>query len=90
MFDLADDAPLSKESIDRVLNNPPFHENNAIRDAVAWQMFSESRDVLRPGGELWVVGNHHLAYQAKLKRLFGNCKLVASNDRFVVLQAVRA
>jgi 16S rRNA (guanine1207-N2)-methyltransferase len=90
MFDLADDAPLSKGSIDRVLNNPPFHENNAIRDAVAWQMFSESRDVLRPGGELWVVGNHHLAYQAKLKRLFGNCKLVASNDRFVVLQAVRA
>ena len=90
MFDLANDAPLSKGSIDRVVNNPPFHETHAIRDAVAWQMFAESRDVLRPGGELWVVGNHHLAYQAKLKRLFGNCDRVASNARFVVLRAVRA
>jgi hypothetical protein len=42
-----------------VLNNPPVHENHAIGDATAWQMFTESRDVLQPGGELWVVGNRH-------------------------------
>ena len=90
MFDMADGAPLSKDSIDRVLNNPPFHENHAICDAVASQMFAESRDALRRGGELWVVGNRHLAYQAKLKRLFGNCDPVAINARFVVLRAFRA
>jgi len=90
VFEVANGAPPSKGSIDRVLNNPPFHENHAIGDATAWQMFTESRDVLRPGGELWVVGNRHLAYQAKLKRLFGNCDLVASNARFVVLRASRA
>jgi 23S rRNA (guanine1835-N2)-methyltransferase len=56
-----------------VLNNPPFHENHAIGDATAWQMFTESRDWLQPGGELWVVGNRHLAYHAKLKRRFGKC-----------------
>jgi 23S rRNA (guanine1835-N2)-methyltransferase len=89
MFDLANHAPLSKGSIDRVLNNPPFHENHVTRDAAAWQMFTESRDVLRRGGELWVVGNHHLAYQAKLKRLFGNCNRIASNARFVVLRALK-
>ena len=87
MFDLANGASLSKGSIDVVLNNPPFHENHAIGDATAWQMFTESRDVLRPRGELWVVGNRHLAYHAKLKRLFGKCDLVASNSRFVVLRA---
>jgi 16S rRNA (guanine1207-N2)-methyltransferase len=89
VFDVANGDPLSTGSIDRVLNNPPFHENHAIGDATAWQMFTESRDVLRPCGELWVVGNRHLAYHAKLKRLFGNCDLVASNARFVVLQASR-
>ena len=89
VFDVANGAPLSKGSIDRVLNNPPFHENHAIGDATAWQMFTESRDVLRPGGELWVVGNRHLAYHAKLKRLFGTCD-VESNDRFVVLRACRS
>jgi 23S rRNA (guanine1835-N2)-methyltransferase len=90
MFDIANGAPLSNGSIDRVLNNPPFHENHAIGEATAWQMFTESRDVLRPGGELWVVGNRHLAYQPKLKRLFGNCDLIAGNAKFVVLRALRA
>ena len=90
VFEVANGAPLSKGSVDRVLNNPPFHENYAIGDATASQMFTESRDVLRRGGDLWVVGNRHLAYQAKLKRLFGNCDLVASNARFAVLRALRA
>ena len=72
-----------------MLNNPPFHVDQAVGDAIAWQMFSESRAALRHGGELWVVGNRHLAYHAKLKRLFGNCEVVASNSKFVVLLAVR-
>jgi 16S rRNA (guanine1207-N2)-methyltransferase len=90
MFEIANGAPLSKGSIDRVLNNPPFHENHALCDAIASQMVTESRDLLRRGGELWVVGNRHLGYQAKLKNLFGNCDLVASKTRFVVLRAFRA
>ena len=89
MFDL-DGAPLSKGSVDLVLNNPPFHDNHAIGDATAWEMFSESREALRPNGELWAVGNRHLAYHAKLKRLFGNCEVVASNAGFVVLRAVKS
>ena len=89
VFDLASGVPPPKGTIDRVLNNPPFHEDHAIGDATAWRMFTESRDVLKRGGELWVVGNRHLAYHAKLKRLFGNCDLIASNARFVVLRASR-
>ena len=90
MFDMANGAALLQGSIDRVLNNPPFHENHAICDAMASEMFSESRAVLRRGGDLWVVGNRHLAYQAKLKHIFGNCEQVASNAGFVVLRAFRA
>jgi 23S rRNA (guanine1835-N2)-methyltransferase len=90
MFEMSNGAPPLKRSIDRVVNNPPFHENHALCDAIASQMFAESRDVLRRGGELWVVGNRHLYYEAKLKRLFGNCELVAGNARFVVLRAVRS
>jgi 16S rRNA (guanine1207-N2)-methyltransferase len=52
-------------------------------------MFTGSRAALRPGGELWVVGNRHLGYHVKLKRVFGNCDVVASNPKFVVLRAVR-
>jgi len=47
------------------------------------------RRVLRPGGELCIVGNRHLNYHVKLKRLFGNVEQLAANRKFVVLSARR-
>jgi 16S rRNA (guanine1207-N2)-methyltransferase len=76
-------------TVDLVLNNPPFHNHRATTDATAWRMFTGSRAALRRGGELWVVGNRHLGYHAKLRRLFGNCEVVASDPKFVVLRAVK-
>ncbi|MGW5034621.1 methyltransferase [Streptomyces nigra] len=76
-------------SVDLVLNNPPFHSHQATTDATAWRMFTGARRALRPGGELWVVGNRHLGYHVKLRRLFGNSVVVASDPKFVVLRAVR-
>lgn len=76
-------------SVDLVLNNPPFHSHQATTDATAWRMFTGARRVLRPGGELWVVGNRHLGYHVKLRRLFGNSQLVAGDPKFVVLKAVK-
>ncbi|MBA2813229.1 methyltransferase [Streptomyces sp. KM273126] len=76
-------------SVDLVLNNPPFHSHQATTDATAWRMFQGARRALRPGGELWVVGNRHLGYHVKLRRLFGNSELVAGDAKFVVLRAVR-
>jgi 23S rRNA (guanine1835-N2)-methyltransferase len=82
-------AGASAASVDLVLNNPPFHSHQATTDATAWRMFTGSRAALRPGGELWVVGNRHLGYHVKLKRVFGNCETVAGNPKFVVLRAVK-
>ncbi|MEU0675416.1 methyltransferase [Streptomyces sp. NPDC006172] len=76
-------------SVDLVLNNPPFHSHQATTDATAWRMFTGARRALRPGGELWVVGNRHLGYHVKLRRLFGNSELVAGDRKFVVLKAVK-
>lgn len=80
---------VEKNSVERVLCNPPFHINRAMNDEVAWQMFKQSRDVLKDKGELWVIGNRHLAYHAKLKHLFGNCDVIASNKKFTLLRSVR-
>ncbi len=76
-------------SVDLVLNNPPFHSHQATTDATARRMFGGARRALRPGGELWVVGNRHLGYHVTLRRIFGNSELVASDAKFVVLRAVR-
>ncbi|MFG2906553.1 methyltransferase [Kitasatospora sp. NPDC048286] len=85
---LAADA-VAPGSVDLVLNNPPFHSHQATTDATARRMFTGAKRALRPGGELWVVGNRHLGYHVKLRRLFGNCQLVAGNPKFVVLRAVK-
>ncbi|MCH1925277.1 methyltransferase [Shewanella sp. C32] len=74
---------------DLVLCNPPFHQGEAITDHIAWQMFVDAKKRLREGGMLQVVGNRHLGYHIKLKRLFGNCETVAGNQKFVILRAKR-
>lgn len=76
-------------SVDLVLNNPPFHTHQATSGATAWRMFSGARAALRPGGELWVVGNRHLDYHVKLRKLFGNCQVASGGPKFVVLRAVK-
>ncbi|MEV7388630.1 MULTISPECIES: methyltransferase [unclassified Streptomyces] len=82
-------AGVADGSVDVVLNNPPFHSHQATTDATAWRMFAGAKRALRPGGELWVVGNRHLGYHVTLRRLFGNSRLVAGDPKFVVLKAVK-
>jgi 16S rRNA (guanine1207-N2)-methyltransferase len=80
---------LRSDSADLIVCNPPFHQGRVQQDDVAWKMFTGAKRVLRPGGELWVVGNRHLEYYGKLKRAFGNSQLIASNSRFQVIRALR-
>lgn len=77
------------EPFDLVLCNPPFHQAHVVGDQVARQMFTQSRRHLRSGGELWVVGNRHLEYHLKLRRLFGDCRQIAAHPKFVVLAATK-
>ncbi|KXF79805.1 methyltransferase [Enterovibrio coralii] len=76
-----------KDSADLVLCNPPFHQLHAVTDHIAWQMFCDARRVLEPKGRIVVIGNRHLGYHAKLKRLFGNAQVIASNQKFVIVEA---
>ena len=52
-------------------------------------MFQQARAALVAGGELWVVGNRHLAYHIKLKRLFSEVHQLAATAKFVILRAIR-
>jgi len=72
-----------------VLCNPPFHQVHSIGDQIAWAMFTQSREALDTGGEMWIVGNRHLGYHIKLKKVFGNCRTIATNPKFVILAATK-
>lgn len=75
--------------VDLVLCNPPFHQQNTVTDHIAFQMFKDARRALNRSGELRIIGNRHLDYPQKLKRLFGGYKVVASDRKFSILSAIK-
>ncbi len=77
-----------KASLDLVLCNPPFHQSNTIGDFIAWQMFSDARYALKKGSLLRVIGNSHLGYQTKLKKIFAQSVIVAQNKKFMIIDAI--
>ncbi|EAZ2418343.1 23S rRNA (guanine(1835)-N(2))-methyltransferase RlmG [Salmonella enterica] len=72
-----------------VFCNPPFHQKHALTDNIAWGMFHHARRCLKINGELYIVANRHLDYFHKLKKIFGNCATIATNNKFVILKAVK-
>jgi 16S rRNA (guanine1207-N2)-methyltransferase/23S rRNA (guanine1835-N2)-methyltransferase len=81
---------IPSDSADWVLCNPPFHQQQAVTDHIAWQMFKDALRVLKKGGSLIIVGNRNLAYNVKLNKLFGNCQTLDANKKFSVLSAVKS
>ena len=80
-------AHCAEQSADLILCNPPFHQEHAVTEHIARQMFRDSKRVLRKSGELWVVANRHLPYYQPLKRLFKTVHQVAQNSKFVIFKA---
>ncbi|MDD1962053.1 methyltransferase, partial [Pseudomonas sp. 39004] len=58
-------AGVEKQSLDVVLCNPPFHQQQVVGDFLAWRMFQQAREALVVGGALYIVGNRHLGYHSK-------------------------
>ncbi|MBT2371149.1 methyltransferase [Pseudomonas fluorescens] len=81
---LADQEP---QSLDVILCNPPFHQQQVVGDFLAWRMFQQAREALVVGGALYIVGNRHLGYHSKLARLFRGVEQVAATPKFVILRA---
>ena len=78
------------KSVDLIVCNPPFHQDNTIGNQLALLMFRQAYQTLEKGGEFWVVGNRHLGYHADLKKLFGGCQEVDANKKFVIWKMVKA
>lgn len=80
-------AGQAADSLDVVLCNPPFHQQQVVGDHLAWRMFQQARAALVTGGALYLVGNRHLGYHSKLAKLFRGVEQVAATPKFVILKA---
>lgn len=78
-----------EKSQDLILCNPPFHQGTTIGDFIAVQMFRDAHRALRVGGILRVIGNSHLRYHQDLKKIFGNVKTIATNNKFIIWESKR-
>lgn len=77
---------------DAIVCNPPFHQGRADLPALGQAFIRAAADALRPQGQLWLVANRHLPYEATLAARFADVRLLAERDGFKALlaQGVRA
>jgi len=82
-------AGLPDASAELVVLNPPFHSGTTVTADVGIRLITDAARVLAPGGELRVVFNSHLRYQAALRRLVGETRQVARDSKFTVTSSVK-
>ena len=77
------------ERFDVVVTNPPFHVGKTTDLAVPLQFIHDARQVLSPGGRMYLVANRTLPYERVIHQQFGNIATLHDGQRFKVLSAVR-
>lgn len=76
---------------DAIVTNPPFHAlRGESRPDIGHAFIAAAAAALKPGGALWLVANRHLPYEAVLDANFGTVRIVAQQDGFKVVEAVKA
>ncbi|SFL30590.1 class I SAM-dependent methyltransferase [Shimia haliotis] len=75
--------------VDTVVMNPPFHMGRRAEPDLGVQFIRTAAKVLAPSGQLWMVANRHLPYEAALKESFVKVDEVAGDRSFKILHAQR-
>lgn len=77
----------AKEKYDLVIMNPPFHQGHAAEPGLGQAMIKAAAHALRGGGQLLLVANRGLPYEAILAEDFREHGETCRNARFKVLWA---
>ncbi|MGY0504839.1 class I SAM-dependent methyltransferase [Luteimonas sp. e5] len=73
---------------DVVVCNPPFHDpGKAARPGIGQRFIEVAADALQAQGELWLVANARLPYEATLQARFAQTRTVLAARGFKVLHA---
>ncbi len=75
------------DGLDFAVMNPPFHDAGTEDKTLGRLFIERAAGALRPGGQLWMVANRHLPYEAVLKPLFRRATTVVERHGFKVITA---
>ncbi len=78
-----------EEPVDAVVMNPPFHAGRVADPGIGQSFVANAARMLAPNGNLWMVANRHLPYEAALHTHFGKVEEIGGDTRFKVLHAAR-
>lgn len=73
--------------LDWVVMNPPFHTGKAVEIDLGRAFIQRAKEVLKPGGDLYLVANRHLPYEDVLKAQFTKFDIVIEKNGFKVIHA---
>ena len=74
-------------ALDFVVTNPPFHETGGEDRSLGQSFIRTSAASLRKGGDLWIVANRHLPYEAILAEHFAKVRLAGETNGYKVYEA---
>ncbi|MEW5836409.1 MAG: methyltransferase [Pseudomonadota bacterium] len=72
---------------DAIVSNPPFHQGRADQPELGRAFITAAARALTPDGQLWLVANRHLPYEATLATHFAEVRTVADEGGFKVITA---
>ncbi len=75
--------------MDVVVMNPPFHAGRAAEPQIGQAFVATAARVLSGSGDLWMVANRHLPYEAELKKRFAFVEEIGGDARFKLFHAAR-
>ena len=75
--------------VDAVVMNPPFHIGRASDPELGRGFIRAAARMLSPRGQLFMVANRHLPYEADLAASFGEVREIGGDNRFKIVQAAR-
>lgn len=85
--DLTRKAPVP--SLDFIVMNPPFHEGKNSDQSIGQAFIENAASALKKNGQLWMVANSHLGYEAVLEHCFFSVTCVHEGQGFKVFQAIK-
>lgn len=74
---------------DHLVMNPPFHSGRAPDVSLGRAFIAAAARMLKPGGQLWMVANRHLPYEADLAAQFGKIADLSDDRAFKVIHGER-
>lgn len=80
-------AGIQTSNFDLIVSNPPFHKGFDTTADIARRIISGASEYLREGGQLILVANAFLPYEAAMEQYPGSVQILAQTSRFKVLAA---